>query len=80
MNIYRISQDENSGWDTFDSAVVYAKSEEEAKRIHPNGYFGVEEDLGGTWAPPKYVKVELLGKAESSIVEAGIIVASFNAG
>ncbi len=35
MKLYLISQDVNGGYDTFDSAVVCANSEEEAKRIHP---------------------------------------------
>jgi len=36
MNIYKISQNVNNGYNTYDSAVVYAKNEEEAKRIHPS--------------------------------------------
>lgn len=35
MNIYRISQDVNHGYDVFDSAIVCANTEEEAVRIHP---------------------------------------------
>lgn len=37
MKIYKISQDVNNDYGTYDSAVVYAKDEEEAKSIHPNG-------------------------------------------
>lgn len=37
MNLYKISQDVNDGWDTFDSAIVAAKSEEDARNIHPDG-------------------------------------------
>lgn len=39
MKIYKISQDVNKDYDTYDSAVVYANNEEEAKNIHPNGNF-----------------------------------------
>ena len=35
MKLYKISQDENNEYDTFDSAIVCAESEEEAKKIHP---------------------------------------------
>lgn len=34
--IYRLSQDKNNGYDTYDSAVVCAKNEHDAKRIYPN--------------------------------------------
>lgn len=37
MKIYKISQNVNNEYDTYDSAVVYAESEEEAKQIHPEG-------------------------------------------
>jgi hypothetical protein len=37
MNIYKIKQYENNRYDTYDSAVVVAESEEDAKRIHPDG-------------------------------------------
>ena len=33
MNIYLISQETNKGYDTYDSAVVFAESEEEAMQI-----------------------------------------------
>lgn len=36
MNLYLISQTENIGYDTYDSAVVCAESEEEAKNIYPS--------------------------------------------
>jgi len=36
MNLYLISQSVNSGYDTYDSAVVVATNELEASMIHPN--------------------------------------------
>jgi hypothetical protein len=74
MNIYRIWQDYVTGYDTFDSAVVVAESEEEARQINPVGY----PDSSG-WCDPKYVQVELIGVAVEGMVK-GIVVASFNAG
>ena len=38
MNIYLIWQNENRGYDTYDSAVVVAEDEESAKLIHPSTY------------------------------------------
>lgn len=38
MNLYLISQDINSGYDTYDSAVVAAESEKDAREIHPSSF------------------------------------------
>ena len=90
MNIYRISQTENRGYDTYSDAVVVAKNEEEAKRIHPsNASYHKGEwwretqwslDGTGTWSHPDNVKVELVGKANKSFTEPQVICASFHAG
>ena len=37
MNLYKISQSINTGYDTFSSAVVAATTLERAKSIHPRG-------------------------------------------
>lgn len=91
MNLYKISQDINNDYDTFDSAVVVAESEYAASRIHPR-YFGMWKEiktLDEIWADesntswvrtPQEVHVELLGIAEDSLEAGTIIVSSFNAG
>ena len=38
MKLYKISQDANRDYDTFDSAVVVAESASKAKLMHPDGY------------------------------------------
>lgn len=38
MKIYKISQGLNTGWDTYDSVVVCAESEDDARTIHPSEY------------------------------------------
>ena len=38
MNLYLIWQEENMGYDTYDSAIVCAKNGDEAVKIHPSGY------------------------------------------
>ena len=37
MNLYLITQDQNRGYDTYESAVVAAETEEQAKSINPAG-------------------------------------------
>ena len=37
MKIYRISQIINSAYDTYDSAIVVAHNEDEARNMHPSG-------------------------------------------
>ncbi len=76
MKLWLISQDENRDYDTYDSAVVAAETEEEARSIHPGEYGEGGKEY---WvARPDQVKVTLLGEAISG-TDAGIIVASFNA-
>lgn len=35
MNLYLLTQNDNTGYDTYDSAVVAAKDETQARSIHP---------------------------------------------
>lgn len=83
MNIYLISQSKNTGYDTFDSAVVAAPDALEASTIHPSG--SKREGLWSshwsmTWVSrPIDVNVKCLGMANPG-TEAGVICASFNAG
>ncbi len=75
MNLYLISQDVNTEYDTYDAAVVAAASEKSAQKKHPGGG---GSDFG-SWATPEKVKVKLIGKAVRG-TKAGVILASFNAG
>lgn len=47
--LWLISQSENNGYDTYDSAVVVAPTEEAAKRIHPSEYGKGWSDETGSW-------------------------------
>lgn len=77
LKIYKISQTENSGYDTYDSCIVCAESEDEARKITPCHYQWGRVD---SWcSSPHKVTVELIGEADSKI-EKGIILSSFNAG
>ena len=91
MKIYKISQSVNTNYDTFDSAIVVAKSAKEAKNInleHSWGFGGIYMDwteaknvLYSTWCTDeKDVKVEYIGRAGKKYKKAAIILASFKAG
>lgn len=71
MRLWLISQDINSGYDTYDSAVVAAETEDAARNISVGG--------AGTWCKPEHVRVEVIGEALSGTSE-GVILASFHAG
>lgn len=82
MNLYHISQVVNDNYDTYDSAVVAAETEESARMTHPspskvpwNGKEGRYSD----WTYAAAVKVKLIGTAIDG-TPAGVICASFNAG
>lgn len=78
MKLWLISQDENTNYDTYDSAVVAAETEDEAKAIHPAGDPEDWSESYGTWCKsPDGVKAQYLGETERP---AGVVLASFNAG
>ena len=83
MNLYRISQTANRDYGTYDSMIVYAETEEEARHIRPDHCSWAE---GGTlWCrSPDQVIVELIGTALPGLQipwqPRGVVLASFNAG
>jgi hypothetical protein len=83
LKLYKISQNINNDYDTYDSAVVCAKSKNDAKTIHPGkGSYKVGIDKLNnydSWCLQKDVHVEYLGVAQSK-VKRGVICSSFNAG
>jgi len=80
MNLYLISQNVNRGWDTYDSAVVAAESEEAARSIHPGkANWDGKSEMYGTWCAKEDVYARLIGKAARGI-QPGVVCASFNAG
>lgn len=81
MKLYHISQNVNTGYDTYSDAVVSAESEEVARGIHPSEYAKSLEDWGSDWAcDPKDVDVEYIGEAAPNITTRGVICASYHAG
>lgn len=91
MNLYLISQDTNRGYDTYDSAVVVARSESEARKIHPDGVTKLPDDgempdpdkyweLSSWVADPLNVSVQFIGVAAKDLTEGSVVCASFNSG
>ena len=76
MKLYYIRHTKMLGYDSYDSAVVAAKSEEDAKDIHPSD--SKKWDYS-TWVSREDVIAELIGTAKAGTIR-GVIVASFNAG
>ena len=60
MNLYLLTQTENTCFIYYDSAVVVASDEEAAKLVLP--YKG-KEKYAYAWAGPKDIKVQLLGSS-----------------
>ena len=82
MKLWILTQDEVDGYDTFDSCVVCANNEYDARQIHPcEKYFDRNFSWGTRgWATsPENVKARCIGKAIG--VSAGdVVLTSYNAG
>jgi hypothetical protein len=84
MKLFKIEQEENDDWDTFDSAVVCCQSAEIAQHMNPSDGKPMTVERWkmrrSDWCSnPEQVKVTYLGEADDSI-PVGVVVASFNAG
>ena len=94
-NLYLIiSPEEYLDYDTYDSAVVCANSEAEARCIHPNGRYiftnasFVNKETGyifpsghfSGWIHPKDVQVTFVGVAAKGMQPGTVVCASYNAG
>lgn len=75
-NLYLIWQEEKDDYDTFDSAIVCADDEDEARNTLPSQY----SSWGDDWcSSPELVTVELIGTAATDI-DKGVVLASFTPG
>jgi len=78
MNIYLIEQEQQVGYDTYDSAVVVAVTEQDAKEITPSGR--PWDSTYNDWcSSAEHVTAKLIGTATEGM-EAGVVLASYNAG
>jgi hypothetical protein len=94
--LWLISQDANNFYDTYDSAVVVAATEADARLIHPDSDHSWDAEKGewykeypdasrryelySSWAPPGKVQVANVGIPAAGMIEGSVICASFNSG
>jgi len=82
MKLWLISQNTNNGYDTYDSAVVAAETEEAAKMMHPSNGKDIKPEprWAQEWADkPEQVTCEYIGEAKDG-TQKHVICASYNAG
>jgi hypothetical protein len=81
MNIYLLTQSVNNDYDTYDSAVVSAESEDEARLMHPRGHditdACIRDDSWVRLDQIDQIKVTLIGV---SCMRKCVILSSYNAG
>lgn len=84
MNLYLVTQIENTGYDTFDSFVCTAPDEETARNTSPHGgpmNWDINLRWGSDWCrAAQYVTVKIIGITLDDDTEQHVICASFNAG
>ena len=88
--LWKISQDTNNGWDTFDSAIVVAKDSSSAVQMHPRGFCWTDDGwvwrcdgercFDREWTHPKNVDAICVGQAADGLKEGEVVLTSFNAG
>lgn len=75
MDLWKLTQRERTGYDTYCGLVVCAPDRETAAAIHPSDDWEAD-----TWASsPEKVTVQYLGKAAKGIPQ-GVVLADFQAG
>jgi hypothetical protein len=82
VKLFLLSQDENNNYDTYDSVVVCADTEDEARLIHPDKPYRQNPWVNpySSWCKtPKAVTVKYIGEAAPH-VKPGVVLGSFNAG
>lgn len=80
LGLYLIERPDDAGYDEYDEAVVAAKSEEDARSIHPDplkkNWSGLATD---DWIDIDKVEVTYLGQAKIRM-KRGVVLSSFLAG
>lgn len=81
MNLYLISQNVSNDYDTYDSVIVCAETENDARMIHPDEYddWDGEDEEFSSWCAAKDVEVKIIGAAANNLKK-GVVLASYNAG
>lgn len=88
-SLYLVKRTDNVTWDEYDSFVVCAESEDEARRVHPSGGMFFEDDMSEQskryfkwcWTDKiETLEVICVGLASVSLKNRQVICASYNAG
>jgi hypothetical protein len=80
MKLYLLEQSDTTELDKYDSCVVCAENEEDAKTIHPNGGIFIINKTFSSWVVnTESIICKEIGKATKDLAR-GVICASFNAG
>lgn len=78
MKLFKISQNANDDWNTYDAAIVAASDEDVARNIIPGS--GSWDEPEGNWCDrPDQVTVTYIGEAKEG-TEQGVILESYNRG
>jgi len=79
MKLYKLTQDDNNGYDTYDSCIVCAENEQDAVTISPDGFRKIGERYTSWALNISSITCEEIGEANEN-QKRGIILSSFNAG
>jgi len=84
MKLFLVSQTENNRYDTYDSFIVAAKTEEKARMTYPNpdeieGIWDGKAPVYGSWCDAEFVEVMEIGTT-NKYADGTILCSSFNAG
>lgn len=87
--LYLVERTDKVTWDEYDSFVVCAESEDEARRVYPSGGMFFEDDMSeqskryfkSCWTDKiETLEVTCIGLAAVSLKNRQVICSSFNAG
>jgi hypothetical protein len=80
MKLYLLEQTDAHGYDKYDSCVVCAESEDDAKKIHPENVPFIEGKNTYSWTSMVCnIKCTEIGDS-STLIKRGVVLSSYNAG
>lgn len=82
MNLYLLTQNINTGYDTYDSCIVAAECKHDARRIDPNrdeDYWKKYPDRMEMWVPYTQIEEIQVKKIGTTDLPVGLVLASFHA-
>lgn len=80
LYLWKIERTDNWGYDEYSDAVVVARTEADARMIHPGGEERDWEWTSSWPVKPEELKVTKVGTAAPELTAGTVVVASFHAG